>query len=272
KRKPGGVKSEELTYKERQQRRIERKFGRNGQVLGSEEEARVKLEKGKKPKGKPRVAGSSRGRELRAAAALARFGVQKEEKVRKEEAAATTTTTMTTDSESDSESEDSKSEKEALDLNGSKLLDSNGRGLVKICEDEDEDDIQVKQELAAIQPHEVPRPRSPEAPIRVKQEHRERSANNDPHEERTIMETAPAPIKREASPPASAPLSTEIEIMTATLSTESPAPSIDAPALEVRERSLWNKYVCQCWRLRDMWGLWKEETIALKGGVAEWVC
>ncbi|KAL9021784.1 MAG: hypothetical protein Q9185_001019 [Variospora sp. 1 TL-2023] len=233
KRKRGGVKSEELTYKERQQRRIERKFGTNGQVLGSEEDARVKLENGKKLKGKPRVAGSSRGRELRVAAALARFGAQKEEKVKKEEAAATTTTT---DSESDSESEDSKSEKEAFDLNGSKLLDSKGRGLVKICEDEDDDDMQVKQEmnemqeLAAIQPHEVPpRPRSPEAPIRVKQEqqHRERNADNDPHEERTVVETAPTPpIKREATttPPTSAPLPTQTEEMTtATPSAESPA-------------------------------------------------
>ncbi|KAI4281665.1 MAG: hypothetical protein L6R35_005597 [Caloplaca aegaea] len=281
KRKRGGAKGEELTYKERQQRRIERKFGTNGQVLGGEEDARVKLENGKKLKGKPRVAGSSRGRELRVAAALARFGAQKEEKVKKEEAAAAATTTTMTDSESDSESEDSKSEKEALDLNGSKLLDSKGRGLVKICEDEDEDDMQVKQEmkemqeLAAIQPHEVPpRPQSPdpEALIRVKQEqHRERSADNDhPHEERTVMEkTAPTPIKREATtttPPASAPLPTKTEEMTtATPSTESPAaPSTDARALEVRERSLWkNKHIHQCWRLRDLWGLRKEEeTIA----------
>ncbi|KAL8967124.1 MAG: hypothetical protein Q9197_005605 [Variospora fuerteventurae] len=288
KRKRGGVKSEELTYKERQQRRIERKFGTNGQVLGSEDDARVKLENGKKLKGKPRVAGSSRGRELRVAAALARFGAQKEEKVKKEEAAAATTTT--TDSESDSESEDSKSEKEAFDLNGSKLLDSKGRGLVKICEDEDDDDdMQVKQEmnemqeLAAIQPHEVPpSPRSPEAPIRVKQEqHRERNADNDPHAERTVVETAPTPpIKREATtktPPASAPLPTKTdEMTTATPSTESPAaPSADARALEVRERSLWkNKHVHQCWRLRDMWGLRKEEdTIAAlkKVAVAELV-
>ncbi|KAL9009074.1 MAG: hypothetical protein Q9173_005872 [Seirophora scorigena] len=218
KRKRGGVKSEELTYKQRQQRRIERKFGRNGQVLGSEEEARVKLENGKKPKGKPRVAGSSRGRELRAAAALARFGAQKEEEVKKEEAAAAA---AMTDSESDSGSEDSKPEKEALDLDGSKLLDSKGRGLVKICEDEDEDDIQVKQEmkemqeLAAIQPHEVTRPRSPEAPRRVKQEHRPRRADKL-HQERTAPEAAPRPVKREGSPPASVPLFEKAGSVTAT--------------------------------------------------------
>ncbi len=61
KRKRGGVKVEELlTWKVKKERRIERKFGRNGQPLGGEEEVRVKLEKGQKVKGKPRVAGSSR--------------------------------------------------------------------------------------------------------------------------------------------------------------------------------------------------------------------
>ncbi|KAI4117820.1 MAG: hypothetical protein LQ345_002006 [Seirophora villosa] len=224
KRKRGGVKSEELTYQQRQQRRIERKFGRNGQVLGSEEEARVKLENGKKPKGKPRVAGSSRGRELRAAAALARFGAQKEEEVKQEEAAA-----AATDSETDSGSEDSKPEKEALDLDGSKLLDSKGRGLVKICEDEDEDDMQVKQEmkemqdLAAIQPHEATRPRrSPEAPRSVKQEHRPRRADKL-HKERTALEAAPRAVKREGSPPNSVPLFEE----TGTSSMESSRPQTE---------------------------------------------
>ncbi|KAI9844658.1 MAG: hypothetical protein M1838_002077 [Thelocarpon superellum] len=62
-----------LTYAERQQRRIARKFGTNGVALGEDQTARVAWHKGKKVKGKPRVAGSARGRELRAAAALARF-------------------------------------------------------------------------------------------------------------------------------------------------------------------------------------------------------
>ncbi|KAL8748843.1 MAG: hypothetical protein Q9199_008040 [Rusavskia elegans] len=136
-----GVKAEELSYAERQQRRIEKKFGQNGQQLGGEEETRVKLENGKKPKGKPRVAGSARGRELRAAAALARFGTQKEEEVKKEEA------TGASDSDSGSDFEDVKLEKEAIDLNGSKLLDGKGRGMVKVCEDENEDDFHVKQEM-----------------------------------------------------------------------------------------------------------------------------
>ncbi|KAL8679690.1 MAG: hypothetical protein Q9186_004052 [Xanthomendoza sp. 1 TL-2023] len=136
-----GVKQGELTYAERQQKRIEKKFGRHGQALGGEKETRVKLESGKKPKGNPRVAGSARGRELRAAAALARFGAAKQEDVKKEEAG------VASDSESATESEDMKPEKEALDLNGSKLLDGKGRGMVKVCEDEDENDVYVKEEM-----------------------------------------------------------------------------------------------------------------------------
>lgn len=221
-----GVKTEELTYAERQQRRIERKFGRNGQALGGEEETRVKLENGKKPKGKPRVAGSARGRELRAAAALARFGAQKaeEEEVKKEE------TLHASESDSGSDFEDVKPEKEALDLDGSKLLDGKGRGMVKVCEDEDQDDVQVKQEmdelheLATIETHKEPsrrhdgretrrhekkKPRgfdensegtqSGPAPISIKREDIPTPQLPKPEDERPGTTAA---IKREASPPA----------------------------------------------------------------------
>ena len=44
-----------------------------------------------------------------------------------------------------------KREKEALDLDGSKILDSKGQGMVKVCEDEDQDDIHVKQEMEELQ-------------------------------------------------------------------------------------------------------------------------
>ncbi|KAI4102531.1 MAG: hypothetical protein L6R37_004358 [Teloschistes peruensis] len=136
KRKRGEVKTEELTYAERKQRRIERKFGKNGQALGSEEETRVKLENGKKSKGKPRVAGSARGRELRAAAALARFGQQKEEEeVKREE------NLDWSETASEDDLEDVKSEEGAIDIDGSRLLDSKGRDIVKVCEDEDQDDV-----------------------------------------------------------------------------------------------------------------------------------
>lgn len=148
KRKRGGKGQQKstLTYAERQQRRIERKFGTNGVKLGDDELTRIKLEDGKRPKGKPRVARSARGRELRAAAALARFGDQKLEKageVKKEEDGS--------GSETESDYEDVGNYKEAVDINGVRILDSKGNGMVKICEDEDQDDVFVKQEMEELQ-------------------------------------------------------------------------------------------------------------------------
>lgn len=146
KRKGEGQQKSSLTYAERQQRRIARKFGTNGIKLGDDELTRVKLEDGKRPKGKPRVAGSARGRELRAAAALARFGDQKLEntgEVKEEDDDG--------ESESESDYEEAGNYKEAVDLNGARILDSRGNGMVKICEDEDQDDVHVKQELEELQ-------------------------------------------------------------------------------------------------------------------------
>ena len=150
KRKPGTA-DKTITYAERQQRRIAKKFGMNGVALGGDEEARVKLEYGqKKVKAKPRVAGSSRGRELRAAAALTRFGQQKEEdlikdNIDKKEAR----------SESGSDTEDdcevADEGKDAVGVDGSRILDGKGQGMVRVCENEDSDDIHVKQEMQEIQ-------------------------------------------------------------------------------------------------------------------------
>lgn len=148
KRKRGvdGQEKSSLTYAERQQRRIARKFGNNGVKLGEDELTRIKLEDAKRPKGKPRVAGSARGRELRAAAALARFGDKKLEKageLKKEEDGS--------ESETESDYEDVGNFKEAVDINGVQILDSNGNGMVKICEDEGQDDVFVKQEMEELQ-------------------------------------------------------------------------------------------------------------------------
>lgn len=135
-----------LSYQERKQRRVEKKFGKKGQALGSDEDTKIKLENGKKVKGKPRVAGSARGRELRAAAALARFGQQndlKTEEVKDED-----------ETNSDSESDHDAGElegKDALDLDGSRLVDDKGRGMVKVCEDEDEADPEANKELQELQ-------------------------------------------------------------------------------------------------------------------------
>lgn len=124
---------QQLSYQERKQRRIEKKFGKNGMALGADDETKVKLEKGKKVQGKPRVAGSARGRELRAAAALARFDQQKgdSESVKEE----------------DIETESGSDEEDAVDFDGKKILDGQGRGMIKVCEDEDTGDPSARNEL-----------------------------------------------------------------------------------------------------------------------------
>jgi hypothetical protein len=137
-----------ITYRERQERRIRKKFGTNGVALGADDKVKAKLENGKKPAGKPRVAGSARGRELRAAAALARFETAKEEPQYKDE-------DLVTDSEAESDREGDvivKSEPtDAVDIDGSWLLDPKGFPMVKVCEDEDKDDDYVKDELLELQ-------------------------------------------------------------------------------------------------------------------------
>ncbi|KAI1065669.1 hypothetical protein LB507_000348 [Fusarium sp. FIESC RH6] len=135
----------QLSYQERKERRILKKFGANGVALGADEVEKVKLESGKKIQAKPRVAGSMRGRELRAAAALARFEKQKEEPdpIKDDE----------TESGSDSEFEDEPGEdsKDAIDVDGKKLLDGKGRGMVRVCEDEDADDHGARDETQELQ-------------------------------------------------------------------------------------------------------------------------
>ena len=146
KRKADGPSAKSLTYAERQQKRIAKKFGTNGVALGSDEETRVKLEHGAKVKAKPKVAGSVRGREPRAAAAFARLGQQKKEEE---------TAKADPDPESGSETEDdcqSVDEEEiAVDINGSSIRDSKGNSMIKLCSDEDRNDANVKEEMQELQ-------------------------------------------------------------------------------------------------------------------------
>lgn len=129
-----------LSWKEQKERRIKKKFGVDGKTLGADDEVKSELEGGKKPKGKPRVAGSNRGRELRASAALARFEApQKEEPEVKDE------NDISTDSGSDTEGDAGVGE--AHDLDGSTLHDLKGRTMVKVCDDEEKDDVNVKNEM-----------------------------------------------------------------------------------------------------------------------------
>ena len=129
-----------LSWKEQKERRIKKKFGVDGKTLGADDEVKSELEGGKKQKGKPRVAGSKRGRELRAAAALARFETPK-----KEEPEVKDENDISTDSGSDTEGDAGLYE--AHDIDGSTLHDRKGRTMVKVCDDEEKDDVNVKNEM-----------------------------------------------------------------------------------------------------------------------------
>ncbi|KAI1804162.1 WLM-domain-containing protein [Daldinia bambusicola] len=138
----------QLSYQERKQRRILKKFGANGVALGEDEAIKTELEKGKKPQGKPRVAGSKRGRELRAAAALARFDQQKKEA---EEVKDEPDINIKKEEDSGSETgSDSEEEEAIMDINGRRLVDTKGHNLMKVCEDEDARDEDAQNELKEL--------------------------------------------------------------------------------------------------------------------------
>ncbi|KAI9846891.1 MAG: hypothetical protein M1837_003503 [Sclerophora amabilis] len=144
KRKPKAASSN-LTYAEKRQRRIQRRFGIQGQALGEDQSSRVKLENGKMSKAKPRVAGSARGRELRAAAALARFDQDKKQNATEEEA-------LFGSSETESDYEDGDLKEDALDLRGNRLVDEHGHDMVKVCGGEDmNEDVDAQREAAELQ-------------------------------------------------------------------------------------------------------------------------
>ena len=140
-------RADELSWREREERRVRRKFGAGGVALGDDEARRRAIEKGGWGKGKPRVAGSKRGRELRAAAALARFGEQKEEAVKKEEEVKIEEDDddhgSTTDGEDDAGPD-------AENPDGSQMVDAKGQAMVKVCEEEDAGDVHVKEEMDEI--------------------------------------------------------------------------------------------------------------------------
>ena len=155
KRKP----KPKITYRERRERRerkMNTKYG-SGTALGGDEETRVKLEKGKRPLSNPKKANTARGRELRAAAALARFETKKEEEEKEEEEEEEIKPNdddLVTDSEAEDGVDDTliKSEPDdAVDVNGKPLLDTQGRHMVKICKEEDKDDDDAKLELWELQ-------------------------------------------------------------------------------------------------------------------------
>jgi hypothetical protein len=132
-----------LSWKEQKERRIAKKFGVNGVKLGEDDDVKLELEGGVKKAGKPRVAKSNRGRELRAAAALARF-----ETTKKEEGEGQIKAEEDIETESGSETESDVDSKEAaLDIKGNRIHDGKGRSMFRICDDGDQDDVNVKKEM-----------------------------------------------------------------------------------------------------------------------------
>lgn len=137
KRRRGTKEKEQVSYAERKQRRILKKFGAGGLVLGADDATKIKLESGVLKKGKPRVAGSARGRDLRAAAALARFDVVKKEET-------------TSDSESEDEFIEGDQHGAAVDIDGKGMYDDKGRALIKICEEGDDGNEDARREMDEI--------------------------------------------------------------------------------------------------------------------------
>ncbi|KAI1003795.1 hypothetical protein K3495_g4414 [Podosphaera aphanis] len=137
-----------LTYKEREERRVRKKFGTNGIALGADKEVKVQLEKKNRPGCKPRVAGSLRGRELRAAAALARFDVKSAEPLVIQD----DNTSSGSEIESDSEYENciNPEQDDAKDIDGKRLLDRKGQAMINVCTGGDKEDPDTKSELSEL--------------------------------------------------------------------------------------------------------------------------
>ncbi|KAI1083037.1 WLM domain-containing protein [Whalleya microplaca] len=203
---------QQLSYQERKERRIQKKFGVNGVALGEDEDVKIELEKGKRVAAKPRVAGSKRGRELRAAAALARFGQQKKvEEVKKSDDIDDNETPSDSGSETASDSED----ETTTDINGRRLVDDKGHALIKVCEDENPEDGDARNELRELLQSSLPdikhekRDPSTAAGTKLKTEQREnqrddarssKTRRKDPSSGKTSH--SPIPFRGTATPEA----------------------------------------------------------------------
>lgn len=219
KRRAGASGKPELTWKEKKERRIEKKFGKNGVTLGEDEDKRVNLEINRKGPvgGKPRVAQSKRGRELRAAAALARFETNKQEV-----AAVQKPNDETEDEEYDDVDGDVA---DATDVNGKKILDSQGHGMIRITEEEDTDDVNVRremEELEGLDRYFQPLPSSRQS------DHKEQSSEKQGRSKHGTPDTATprGDEERQAAGP-SAALKNETSVPKVTKSTSTPRPAGD---------------------------------------------
>ncbi|KAG7108613.1 DNA-dependent metalloprotease WSS1 like protein [Verticillium longisporum] len=111
------AKQPRLSYREQKERRILKKFGANGVALGADEAQKVEQEEEDDDDDEERLA--------------------KSENVSEDE------------SDYEDDVADIKRE-DAIDLNGQRLLDKDGRGMIKVCEDENPDDQDAQQELQEL--------------------------------------------------------------------------------------------------------------------------
>lgn len=145
-----------LSYAERQQKRIARKFGKHGEgnALGEDDLIRGALDRaaGKSSTGKPRVANSKRGRELRANAALARFGAEKAKKQDTPEKTPELEDDDGSETESGWSSDDDVGSSESIILRkkAGHVKDHNGKDMVKVCGDEGQDDEGGQDEMEEL--------------------------------------------------------------------------------------------------------------------------
>ncbi|KAB8343122.1 hypothetical protein FH972_022715 [Carpinus fangiana] len=131
----------ELSYHEKKERRILKKFGTGGEKLGEDAVQRRGLESKRWNPTQPRVAKSKRGRELRAAALLDRS-----EKAKSDLQSDQTEAPGEQDvEETESEYEDDPGE------DGREALDHGGTRMIKVCEEDDmHGDHNAMQELAEL--------------------------------------------------------------------------------------------------------------------------
>ena len=190
-RKRKTTEKPKISYAERKQKRILKKFGAGGMALGMDEDQRVKLEPGKKAKPTPRVAGSMRGRELRAAAALARFEIKPKEE------------TLERDTENGSETEadyDWPESGEDIEegVGRQQIKDSQGHSLVKVCEGDDGDGEDAKREMRELMETDQKAPQSAQSrPPKIQREQSEEPAFVERRESKAGARVSKPPVKVE---------------------------------------------------------------------------
>lgn len=215
-----------VSYAERQQRRIAKKFGKHGEgsAVGEDELVRGALEK-KRHYGKPKVANSKRGRELRASAALARFEATKKQPEPE--------TTPELEDDEGSELEDWSDEDvdspfaiASDDEETVKIKNEEGEDMVQVCGDEEDDDGGGQDEMEELQlmrgKQVVPKSKLVKAPAFAK------AAGDDSETESEPDDTNdPSPKRQDKSGPDVAPISS-----TSTPGTSNTAQKVDSIFVE----------------------------------------